>query len=234
MNLMTGIVCASILVQPTLPTTSEEIIKEVMTPTRQFIEMQIEEDKRKEELEKQIELAELEKMRILEEEGKKAEFRLKQEELNAKTPQFDYNNLLKESNLSIEEIENALPQNMKNLSSAYFEAEDIYGVNALALMSITRLESGNADSYLAKSHNNLGGIKNGNKGYIYFDSKYECIMYLAKILKNNYLTEGAKYFKGYGFDDVNIMYCEQSNWKYKNIKIIKDMCKDIGGVVYGY
>lgn len=130
-------------------------------------------------------------------------------------PTFNKWDITEISNLSVSQIEEILPNNMKKLAQAYYDAEQKYNVNALALVGITRLESGNMTSRLSETNNNLGGVKNGNKGYIYFESKYDCIDYIASILESNYLDEEGIYYNGKSLESVNKLYCEQDDWNIK-------------------
>ena len=65
---------------------------------------------------------------------------------------------------------------------------------------------------LAITHNNLGGIKSANGGWAYFDSWQECLEYKASLLYNQYLNENGAYFNGYSIWNVNVRYCEGTQW----------------------
>ena len=159
----------------------------------------------------------LELQRQLEEQG-----RLRQEELERqrlleieanRVVTYNPYNLLEPSNITREEMYKVLEGTaLQTLSNAYVYMEELYGVNALFLVSISAEESGWGRSSLAISHNNLGGIKGSNGSYRDFDSWGECIDYKARLLKNQYLSEDGDYFNGYSIWDVNIKYCEQSTW----------------------
>ena len=156
------------------------------------IQRQLEEERlRQEELERQR-LAEIESNRVV---------------------TYNPYNLLEPSNITREEMYQILEGTaLQTLSNAYVYAEELYGVNALFLVSISAEESGWGRSSLAITHNNLGGIKGSNGNYRYFESWGECIDYKARLLKNQYLSEDGDYFNGYSIWDVNIKYCEQSTW----------------------
>lgn len=122
-------------------------------------------------------------------------------------------NLLEPSNITREEMYQVLEGTaLQTLSNAYVYMEELYGVNALFLVSISAEESGWGRSSLAISHNNLGGIKGSNGSYRYFDTWGECIDYKARLLKNQYLNEDGDYYNGSSVWDVNIKYCEQNTW----------------------
>ncbi|MEA4852942.1 MAG: glucosaminidase domain-containing protein [Christensenella sp.] len=101
---------------------------------------------------------------------------------------------------------------LAGLGGAFVNAERNYGVNALFLISITKLESGNGNSSLAKNSNNLGGLKSGGNGYLSFDSKEQCVDYMARLLSENYLNENGKYYSGKTVKGVSKIYCEQSSY----------------------
>jgi hypothetical protein len=117
------------------------------------------------------------------------------------------------TNFGAEELERALAgTGLAGLGAAYAQMEKDYGINALFLIAIAKLESAGGSSGLAVRQNNLGGLKNGGSGYMSFDTKEDCIVYMAQLLKENYLTEGAKHYFGRTAQDVNRHYCEGSAW----------------------
>jgi beta-N-acetylglucosaminidase len=117
------------------------------------------------------------------------------------------------TNFTAAELEKALAgTELSGLGDVYSQIEKEYGINALFLISIAKLESAGGSSSLAQRQNNLGGLKNGGSGYMSFDTKADCIRYMAQLLKENYLTEGAKYFFGKTVSAVNTRYCEGSSW----------------------
>ncbi len=100
---------------------------------------------------------------------------------------------------------------LAGLGETFAAMEARYGVNALFLISITKQESGSGASSLARRQNNLGGLKNGRGGYMVFDTKADCVEYMAQLLGTKYLTEGAKLYSGKTVKDVARRYCEQSS-----------------------
>lgn len=100
---------------------------------------------------------------------------------------------------------------LAGLGETFAAMESKYGVNALFLISITKQESGNGSSSLARRQNNLGGLKNGRGGYMTFDSKADCVEYMASLLGTKYLTEGGRLYSGKTARDVARRYCEQSS-----------------------
>lgn len=120
----------------------------------------------------------------------------------AGTETFDKKNLLITSNITKEELEYALKGNLKELSATYIEAEKETGVNAIFIAAISALESGWGKSYMATHMNNLFGY--GKKT---FSSKEECILHVAKALKENYLSKDGPFYNGTSVSSVEICYC---------------------------
>ena len=160
------------------------------------------------EIQKQREL-ELEQERLRQEELERK--RLAEIEANRVVTYNPYN-LLEPSNITREEVHIMLEGTaLQTLSNAYVYMEELYGVNAIYLMSLSAEESGWGRSQLAITHNNIGGIKSSN-GWMYFSDWGECLDYKARLLKNQYLSENGYYFNGYSIWNVNIKYCEQNTW----------------------
>ena len=160
------------------------------------------------EIQKQREL-ELEQERLRQEELERQ--RLAEIEANRVVTYNPYN-LLEPSNITREEAYIMLEGTaLQTLSNAYVYMEELYGVNAIYLMSFSAEESGWGRSQLAITHNNIGGIKSSN-GWMYFSDWGECLDYKARLLKNQYLSENGDYFNGYSIWNVNIKYCEQNTW----------------------
>lgn len=160
------------------------------------------------EIQKQREL-ELEQERLRQEELERQ--RIEEIEANRIVTYNPYN-LLEPSNITREEAYIMLEGTaLQTLSNAYVYMEELYGVNAIYLMSLSAEESGWGRSQLAITHNNIGGIKSSN-GWMYFSDWGECLDYKARLLKNQYLSENGGYFNGYSIWNVNIKYCEQDTW----------------------
>ncbi len=119
--------------------------------------------------------------------------------------------LLTASGLTEAQLKNGLKKSLKQYAATFIEAENTYNINAVFLASIAALESGWGESYLAKTKNNLFGWR-GNGGYRSFDSVPDCILYVAKFLKTNYLTPGGSCFNGYTVEAVEKSYCPGFTW----------------------
>lgn len=104
------------------------------------------------------------------------------------------------------------------ISSTLLEVQEEYGVNAILLLAIIRLESGNGKSNLAVSKNNLGGIvssaSSGQAITVHrsFDSKEECVKYMGRLLSQHYLRESGRFFSGYTLVDIAKRYSVSKNW----------------------
>ncbi|MCL2774780.1 MAG: glucosaminidase domain-containing protein [Oscillospiraceae bacterium] len=121
----------------------------------------------------------------------------------------------KKSELDKEELSEYLEKfpNLSGIEDALISAQDDYSVNAILILAIVRLESGNGGSRLAKSKNNLGGlVSSGRTVTVYktFDTKSDCVTYMAQLLSENYLTEGGKYYNGYTLNDIAKSYSTSS------------------------
>ena len=128
----------------------------------------------------------------------------------------------KKSDLSGEKLSEYLRKfpNLLGIEEALISAQEDYAVNAMLILAIIRLESGNGKSRLATSKNNLGGLvaKRGKTATVYqsFSTKSDCVEYMARLLSNHYLTEGGKFFKGYTLGDIAKTYCTSSE-KWTNL-----------------
>lgn len=61
----------------------------------------------------------------------------------------------------------------------------------------------------------------------YFESKEECILYVAEKLQQNYLTEGGTYFEGYTAKDIDVHYCTDPKHANKIINIVNRLVKEV-------
>ena len=105
--------------------------------------------------------------------------------------------------------------NLSGIEGALINAQEEYGVNAILLLAIIRLESGNGRSNLATSKNNLGGLVSGGYSvtvYRSFDTKDECVIFMAQLLSENYLNDSGKFFSGYTLADIAKRYSVSKAW----------------------
>lgn len=116
------------------------------------------------------------------------------------------------------------------IADALVEAENQYQINGLYLMGLACLESSYGNSNFAKTRNNIVGWNavDSNPGKAsYFESKSECILYVAKKLQQNYLTETGTYFEGYTAKDIDVHYCTDKQHANKIIKIVNKLVKEL-------
>ena len=133
---------------------------------------------------------------------------------------FNPYNLLEPSNITREQMYNILEGTaLQTLSDGYVYMEEVYGINALFLVSLSAEESGWGRSELAIYNNNLGGIKSTTGDWEYFNDWFECLSFKADLLYNDYLCNDGQYHYGTSIWDVNIAYCEQTTWA-ENINTI--------------
>lgn len=130
---------------------------------------------------------------------------------------IDWGNLTYKSNLTVGQLEMMLPDNLKQYAINFKQAEDNYDVNALFLIALARLESGNG-TYKLMEYNNIfsyGAFDDDIYKAIKFDSIEECITVVSGYLKDEYLTENGKWFNGLSIEAVNIMYASDQDWASK-------------------
>lgn len=99
----------------------------------------------------------------------------------------------------------------------YAEVESTYGVSALFLIAIAKLESASGSSPLATGRNNLGGLKT-DSGYLSFGSREECVEYMAQLLSADYLTPGGRFYNGPTSKDVARIYCVPPDTWYPQVE----------------
>lgn len=125
----------------------------------------------------------------------------------------DYNKMLKGTSLY-------------GLGDAFKQCDDI-GVNSLFVVALACHESNYGNSDLSRYKNNIFGFmaydRDPYNSAKTFSSKEECIQYVAKYLKNNYLDENGKFFYGYTISDINVKYASDTSWSTKIYKIMQDL-----------
>ena len=128
-------------------------------------------------------------------------------------------NLRKRSNLTSEQLDYLVEgTGLAGLGKWYAEAEEEYGVNALALLGISVVESAWGTSELAQKKNNLFGFQAYDSDVSKarsFESKGECILYVARHISEKYLHPDGAYFNGYSLADVNKRYASDKRWSVK-------------------
>lgn len=136
------------------------------------------------------------------------------------------------SNVTPEEIDLMLEgTKLHGLGSAFVEAEQKYGVNALYMMGLACLESGFGNSAFAQKRNNLYGwnaVDSNPNNASSFTSKKEATLYVASKLQSNYLTEGGVYYEGYSPRAVDVHYCTDKAHADKIVNIVNNLLQKLG------
>lgn len=123
---------------------------------------------------------------------------------------YSQNDVRVKSGLTKEEISQLLPYRMKELSEPLYNIENSdKPINALFLMSLMRLETGNGTSYSYRIKNNVGGVM-GRNGTRYFNSKSECLYYMQDFLNRGYINQGR-----ISVWTIGSKYCVGGNWASK-------------------
>jgi flagellum-specific peptidoglycan hydrolase FlgJ len=92
--------------------------------------------------------------------------------------------------LSVEVVEEILPEKLKDYAQEFCDGEEDYQVNMLFVMAIAKEETGSGTAGVGREHkHNLFGIK-GSKGYRAFENYGESIENQFRMLKEVYFDNG--------------------------------------------
>lgn len=113
--------------------------------------------------------------------------------------------------LTAEELEEVLPEQLKEYAVDFIRTEEEEGVNAFFLMAIARYESGYGKSKLATKHGNLFGIKHHGR-YIWWDDKAgthveRSIEHCGWFLRKRFIEHGVT-----RIHDIGMTYCGTEEW----------------------
>ena len=124
------------------------------------------------------------------------------------------------SGFTSERLEMALAGTaLAGLGQAFYGAEKAYGVNGVVLAAICVHESGWGTSKLARERNNLAGLGAYGPGLgMTFDTREECVFYLARLLRDK---------PGDSLAEIGIWYASDPHWAQKVARCMK---KIVGGV----
>lgn len=168
-------------------------------------------------------LAEQKRIRIEEEKKKIEEEKARIAEQNRKNNvNFNYYNLLEPSGITHSEMYNILADTgLADVAWTIAQCEIDFGVNALVLAALLAEESWWGNSNRAKTQNNLSGFEVFDDYAVgaIFETRSASVVETARLLSQDYLTEGGKYYNGYSLNDVNTLYSANPNWN-KNINNI--------------
>ena len=109
---------------------------------------------------------------------------------------------------SAEELSKGLSGELFYLAEEFSKAEEKYGVNALFLCAVAALESG-WGKYCFRQNNIFGWSGKD------FESKADCIDFVASKIAEHYLSEDGKYYNGKTVSGVNVCYNGSDFWKKK-------------------
>jgi putative cell wall-binding protein len=114
---------------------------------------------------------------------------------------------------------------LKDISGAFIEAQNTWGVNAIYLVAHAALESGWGKSAIAQDKNNLFGFRayddNPYQHAAEFECMEDCILYVSGYIKKQYLVDGGKYFHGSDLAGMNVRYASDPMWAVKIARIIE-------------
>ena len=130
---------------------------------------------------------------------------------------FNANDITELSNANYEQILEMLNgTNLVKVAGTFLEAEQEYGINAIALMSIASLESSYGNSCRALEDNNLTGyaVYTDLSAGRNFSSWEKCIFETAKLISSDYINSKGKWHTGTGKNlyDINDNYSKNSRW----------------------
>lgn len=129
------------------------------------------------------------------------------------------------SNVTAEQLSSGLLYVLADHAQAFVDAEEKYGVNAVALASIAAYESGWGRYQIAP--NNIFGWRKGNGDYVEFSSIEESVDTVAMYLSQNYLAEGGKYHNGTLVSSVNRRYNGRQCWQENVSAIYSQIAREI-------
>lgn len=112
---------------------------------------------------------------------------------------------------------------LAGLGQSYMNAEQTYHVSARYLVAHSILESAWGTSWLAQNKHNLFGYGADDanplgdaKTFASFDA---CIMFVAKMVSQNYLTPGGSFYHGPTLRGMNVCYASDPMWAVKIARI---------------
>lgn len=140
----------------------------------------------------------------------------------ANSQYFDINDLTRPSNLEPQQLELGIIKGLKPLAADFINAEREYGVNAVFLAAVSALESGWGERGWSYKNNIFGYGKSRS-----FETKADCINYVAAAIAKNYLSGGGKYHRGGSVSAVNCFYNGSDFWETNVIKIMNEISRRI-------
>lgn len=120
-----------------------------------------------------------------------------------------------------ESLEKGLLYELKQYAGDFIQAQETYHIDAVFLAAVASQESGYGRYTFRK--NNIFGY--GTKD---FDSVPQCIDYVARMLRDNYLTPGGIYYEGCSVEQIGIHYNGRSTWVANVRQIMCEIVERIG------
>lgn len=103
-----------------------------------------------------------------------------------------------------------------SLKEKFKIAAEVYSIDEKMLYAIAKLETGNFTSSLFKNNNNPGGIKSGS-GWAKYDTEFQGIMEMARLLKKNYIDKGLN-----TPEKIGPKYCPNSDSWAKKVRSLME------------
>lgn len=127
------------------------------------------------------------------------------------------------SNLSHSEISKLLAgSGLVGIEDAVIELERTHGINALFTIAVAKHESGHGNSPLAKSHNNLFGLR-VKDGYIKFNNKSDSVRSFGKSIVNIYFNKGRTTLEA-----IQPVYAPPNHdWDEKVLGLMKELVRKL-------
>lgn len=151
--------------------------------------------------------------------GRRSLGRLRKElgQVNTGDIVFNSKDVTEPSNITASQMKEMLAgTELEQYADTYVRIEREYGINAIAICSLSALESRWGTSRRAREdHNYTGyGVYSDSSAGINAASGEENLMMTARHVARNYLPEGGTYYHGKGLDGINRCYAASRTWAY--------------------
>lgn len=126
-----------------------------------------------------------------------------------------YGGIVNKSNATVGQIHEIVAGSaLDGIETAAKQVEDTFGVNALFVVAVAKLESGHGTSTLARTKNNLFGMNAVDNdpygsGYTY-NSKASSVLDFGRLIKEKYINQGLTTLAS-----IQQKYCSSSSWSAK-------------------
>ena len=115
--------------------------------------------------------------------------------------------------VTVEELNMLLEGTRLEGSGEYFKRlEDEYGVNAVVVVSVGRLESQLGSTEIALNYNNAFGFRT-DKGWLHFNTLEDSVLYFGKLMQHE------RYY-GKSLAEIALIYCPNDIWCDKVSRIV--------------